>query len=1485
MKQGKLFTIIGAFTLLFILIFIPLFTVNANFVASKNILSLQTSSAEEINISNIRNFVRIFTGFKSRVDGYPGNYKAGNLIADFFRSLGLKVIVQNYSAAIPYDSGSQIVIEHGNSSIKVPAYALWPNGVQASFTPRAGLSGRLVYVKDGDLNEFDGKAMNNTIVLMDFNSGSNWLNAAKLGAKAVIFLANNETNSYEALTKATPVPIYVPRLLVNSNFSNLLLSYAKNQSEVTIYSNISWKNIIGRNIIGIINGTEYPNDVIVITAHYDSWGITPALAPGSEDSLSISSLLEIARLFSIHKPKRTIWFVALSGYWEGLIGPSNFVETNLFNENNGKAFKIWLTLDLSISSQTNKIDAVYMGYWNNFWSDSAARASLYLSWFEPKAESYLSQAGFDPNIIRYNFMGSFDWGTQSVPYISVAELISQTGSIGVSFLTQYSTNYHYFSFMDDEPFVEWGNVVPQINAIYTIINGFANDLNWQLDWAQVSPQRMKLTSGGLISYITLNGKVVEFNITTGWYTPVSGALVRMYTPSMRDSYLYWPFLSRYLFSSENGGFTFFGLLPNYGWGFDAWKFNDTDGSIEYAVDNGMYGTAVGISGGISNTVSPLGHPWQVLLPVFKCTTITLFDVINPQTFSRAQIPDVRSLGSFNSLAFSVSVYDFSSRSIPVFYGSYLAPAYDQAVVFVKPGSRVTIALSGQPVAGYQQVSFPLVVLVNNTVSNPEGFGYLVKDPLTITSTALKAAKEMYILTNYRYSLLKIHNAVSPGAELLLNYSKEFLSNALKYYAEKNYSLSYSYAMMALSSISTAYSMQVMPTFRDTSTSILFFGFLLLPFSIAFESLVFHSSGTKKVILISATFVSILFIFYMIHPAFSIIANSTISLLGAGLAIFTTLSVLLFIGKINDLLRSISERYVGVHEVGKETTAAVIHSLLTSTENMRRRKLFTSLTLSIIITVAIANTALTSTSIGIGTSTTTVYGTNILPQNKILIKSSYALPPNVLDYYLLLIANLDKGKIVASPRVWYYPQAVYPLGCAPPIIAHGKNLTVPIVFLGLSESEANSIFKNITVSGNAVFASSNSAIISSQVADTLNLKIGDRFKVLGLPEEFEVVGIFNSSAQFPFDVDGLSLLPIDQSYSQTISRGIVPPPSEQIILPEPIFQSFVIIVPWKTAYRLGGYIASVSFLFNSTSYEELLSMASTIAINTFWSPFVGYNGKAFGIVRIPTFIFLGYTFLIPIFIISAVEIVNAYISNVKSRIKDIYVYSAVGLSPMGISLMFISESLIYALIGVVVGYVLGFAFNQLFISFGMLPKTFSFNFSSFFVLVSLSLIIVASLIGSIYPSIVAARMITPSLERRWKIPTKPEKDVWEIPMPFRVSSKEEGVGILRYLSEFFRELGYQRPGYRVYESPVLSSDLKTLRMIVNLIPIEYGISQETQLELVELEDKTYSFILRLRRRSGDPKVWQANNYYFIDDLRKQLLLWRSLKEDVKKKYLT
>ena len=49
---------------------------------------------------------------------------------------------------------------------------------------------------------------------MNFNSGKNWLNAAKLGAKAVIFIEPSETNRFESESKFLKTPVYFPRLYV-----------------------------------------------------------------------------------------------------------------------------------------------------------------------------------------------------------------------------------------------------------------------------------------------------------------------------------------------------------------------------------------------------------------------------------------------------------------------------------------------------------------------------------------------------------------------------------------------------------------------------------------------------------------------------------------------------------------------------------------------------------------------------------------------------------------------------------------------------------------------------------------------------------------------------------------------------------------------------------------------------------------------------------------------------------------------------------------------------------------------------------------------------------------------------------------------------------------------------------------------------------------------------------------------------------------------
>lgn len=81
------------------------------------------------------------------------------------------------------------------------------------------------------------------------------------------------------------------------------------------------------NTIAEITGTELPNEVIIISAHLDSWN-----GPGSEgctdNGTGSSVTLEAARiLMAVNaKPKRTIRFVNWTGEEQGLLGSGAYVE-------------------------------------------------------------------------------------------------------------------------------------------------------------------------------------------------------------------------------------------------------------------------------------------------------------------------------------------------------------------------------------------------------------------------------------------------------------------------------------------------------------------------------------------------------------------------------------------------------------------------------------------------------------------------------------------------------------------------------------------------------------------------------------------------------------------------------------------------------------------------------------------------------------------------------------------------------------------------------------------------------------------------------------------------------------------------------------------------------------------------------------------------------------------------------------------------------
>ncbi|MEP7292323.1 MAG: M20/M25/M40 family metallo-hydrolase [Chloroflexota bacterium] len=99
---------------------------------------------------------------------------------------------------------------------------------------------------------------------------------------------------------------------------------------------ISWEDTqsTGRNIIGVLSGTDIGGGVVILTAHYDSisynFSDSAAYAPGANDNASgMAALIEIARIMSQHRHRATIMFVAFSAEEIQRKGSIAFVENYL----------------------------------------------------------------------------------------------------------------------------------------------------------------------------------------------------------------------------------------------------------------------------------------------------------------------------------------------------------------------------------------------------------------------------------------------------------------------------------------------------------------------------------------------------------------------------------------------------------------------------------------------------------------------------------------------------------------------------------------------------------------------------------------------------------------------------------------------------------------------------------------------------------------------------------------------------------------------------------------------------------------------------------------------------------------------------------------------------------------------------------------------------------------------------------------------------
>ena len=218
---------------------------------------------------------------------------------------------------------------------KLRSTVFGPTMSNALCAPALGFRGRL-FMGQGFFFRSDGKKVEGSVVIMDFDCDQSYLSPRMLGAQAILFYDNGRVTQGQALDKFLPVPVDVPRFWVKKDDALRLLELAQTQSpEVRLMSKMDWEEVPTWNIFATLPGSEdyitereerkWKDQQIVLSAFYDAISVVPALAPGAENASGMAALLHTARVLKQHPPKYSVTFLATGSHFQGLAGINDFV--------------------------------------------------------------------------------------------------------------------------------------------------------------------------------------------------------------------------------------------------------------------------------------------------------------------------------------------------------------------------------------------------------------------------------------------------------------------------------------------------------------------------------------------------------------------------------------------------------------------------------------------------------------------------------------------------------------------------------------------------------------------------------------------------------------------------------------------------------------------------------------------------------------------------------------------------------------------------------------------------------------------------------------------------------------------------------------------------------------------------------------------------------------------------------------------------------
>jgi len=878
------------------------------------------------------------------------------------------------------------------------------------------------------------------------------------------------------------------------------------------------------------------------------------------------------------------------------------------------------------------------------------------------------------------------------------------------------------------------------------------------------------------------------------------------------------------------------------------------------------------------------------LVMFAASGTTMFNLLEPRTFRHLTKADV---------------LDGRREAEPSHWFMSRLDTWSSIIstVFLEPGTRLKLMLS-------DTVLRPKFILLNASEQVPSGIGVATEDLPRLLRTDYQVARDMWTLLAPRIANLERHGVYN---EHIRRLEQEGLAalNAAEAALEALAYDRFADASSRAWALATRVYDDVEKTQRDVLYGVLFYIALFVPFAFCLERLLFaYANIYRRIIAFSVILAVLVATIYSVHPAFQLAYSPMVVILAffiMGLSLVVTLIIFVRFEQEMAGLQT-RARLVQVGEISR--WKAFVAAFLLGVSNLRRRRVRTALTCVTLVLLTFTIMSFTSAK-SMRRHARILYSPEATFQGFLLKNANWTtLPPEAFG----VIANTFSEIGRAVPRAWLEEDDPTRTGSVP-LRAGGRSAEAKGL-MGLLSAEPQVSGLDAFLVGGRWFTESErfAALLPERLAVSLGIDPqqpeGQRITLWGV--DFAVAGVFSGRRlQERLDLDGEPLTPV--SFPREVSGELTEEEAEALESGEDVreFQSryqhtagdLTVIIPYPTLMAAGGSLKAVAI--RSDARTPMQTAAQNLIDRFGLSLFSGEPEGTFLYHASDTMSYSGVPNIIIPLGISIFIVLNTMISSVYERKREIAVYTSVGLAPSHVSFLFIAEALAFAVLSVVLGYLLAQTTAKLFAETALWSGI-TVNYSSLAGVAAMGLVIAVVLLSVIYPSRVAGQIAIPDVNRSWTLPPA-RGNVLELVLPILMTYPEQasvGGFLLDYFEGHF-DVSHGRFSASQIDLSFACDDLPSvvggaddcpqeacefpeclhLSCRVWLAPFDFGIQQKVELRFAPApqEPGFLEIGVVLTRESGESNAWRRINKGFLHIVRRQLLIWRSLDEPAKVHY--